>query len=73
MHNNNVIHLYVHVCHPPPTPGPSDNHPPGMVLKKAEYMGKDIRRLADFYQIPEKTECENLVLYNHDYHAIVRI
>lgn len=33
----------------------SDNRPPGVVPAKANYMGKDLRRLATYYQIPLQT------------------
>lgn len=30
----------------------TDNRPPGMVPAKAAYMGKDIKRLREYYQVP---------------------
>ncbi|XP_066297272.1 glutathione S-transferase kappa 1-like [Branchiostoma lanceolatum] len=32
----------------------ADNRPPGMVPAKASYMGKDLKRLTDMYQVPFK-------------------
>jgi glutathione S-transferase kappa 1 len=32
-----------------------DNRPPGMVAAKARYMGKDLRRLAEYFRIPLQT------------------
>lgn len=29
-----------------------DNRPPGVVPAKAKYMGKDIKRLAGYFQVP---------------------
>ncbi len=46
----------------------TDNRPPGMVPAKGRYIGRDIKRMREFYQMPIKAPKVKCTVFHCSHH-----